>query len=1503
MPPSIPTSLNFGQEERPPAFYSWPKNVLSFLGKVLRPGVHMARSAASGTLGLAGGRDSSEEESAASGAKSLSVPTGSTPSRKVSRADAIEALHALHTGLRLPELDIGLVLLQPGMETPDVTTEAGQRQALLQATEQVVASVRAIIAQRNAARAVALQRDRDEEGGTGLSEEDLAPPRILLFGRHAELRAQYLAHSCGFGIESGNNPSDCTWPLVLPDSGAESGSNGAPSSGLHLRSDEGIHWSEDLDDLLLLSPASNPAHRFDIILAFGVQLDPADMNMLAAAAAATAPQNGLGIGSLERATSNSPSLSPPSNMVASSVPVGGSSVPFSAPHLASPSINATTRWMEQMNLLLRPAGVFAGIACFDDVLAGDAAALTATMALSNHGNTNVQDSPAVAMGARGAFGVPHLSLPPSAHGRVLSSSPPANPQPGFVSPPHVAMAPPVSSLRVFRDRLEALGASGPTGAGDFFVHTCVDLSMEGEVVFQMPADSEESAAASANAGASPMAAAESAEEAAMTRSLAQAMSLGGEPVRRSTPSPTMALESLVCARFFAVKSAASLALSASAAAPAASIMRNSTPGPSIRRSVSTGALSIPVPGIGVAGSAGVPVPVAAAPSVLAAAGNRSPSLTSLSSSLQRPLKIVTSSSSSTASSATRPSGSPLATSFGGETLAFPPTIHQGQLALQLAAAAQQQQPQFHHGRQSSRSSGGVGVGGWGLPPTDNTNYPPSNTSSASPSPKLTPSESVGDGSLSHLMSLNQMVGVGGRLVGASQHERSNSTSTSHAHPGKPAPLNTASLGFYTGSTSAVSTPRSNASSPGLYPATPHMSGPLREPIVVTGVSLGLPNNTFDKDPTIAALRDVASSNGTTATTSDPASTVPASASTAASPDAAASKPSGSSDKGIFSRLNFERIFSGQGCIDYLTPEDKEGIVGMRAAQVSKDKVTGARVKKYLKDDAQLIQVASKMAPRDTWGLAKEFGLPPHVMEVLDATYELAVCAGLEALRDAGFNLNLDPKRAATPEDIGLPEHMRDETGVIFASSFPCLDSIVQEVTAKVRYDTQQELLAQLRVPRPDVEGGAGSGSEAPAIKEAAYEYDRKLLFKLLVMANSQLAELIKARGPNIHINTACSGTTQAIATAEDWMRVGRCKRVIVVAADVATSPACMPYLATGFLALGAASILPDPVTAAAPFDARRQGMILGAGSVGLVLEYATSALARGATPKVELLGSHQGNSAFHATLMDSVSISQQLHVFLRRIELEQRSDFIFSGGADMAERFTRELIYFAHETFTSANGGCAGVEMQALASIWPGVLGGGDPPAALVEANAAGGKGCGKSNPNVLSGQLGLARSQILVANSKGFTGHPMGVGFEDALAVESLVQGRVPPMANFRTLDPRLAPIVSAEQMSRGGSHERRYVLRMAGGFGNQFVYVLYKKWNEASQAIWSGRLAAGASERDRRGQVHALRTAAGAYAYPLQVASSPNSCSTSAFVSRTSSEANLAALLHQPLADKAGQ
>jgi len=73
-----------------------------------------------------------------------------------------------------------------------------------------------------------------------------------------------------------------------------------------------------------------------------------------------------------------------------------------------------------------------------------------------------------------------------------------------------------------------------------------------------------------------------------------------------------------------------------------------------------------------------------------------------------------------------------------------------------------------------------------------------------------------------------------------------------------------------------------------------------------------------------------------------------------------------------------------------------------------------------------------------------------------------------------------------------------------------------------------------------------------------YQFDRRFLFRVLSMGHSQFADLIGARGPNTQVNAACASTTQALSVAEDWIRAGRCRRVVVVSADDATGERLMP---------------------------------------------------------------------------------------------------------------------------------------------------------------------------------------------------------------------------------------------------------------------------------------------------------------------------------------------------------
>ena len=136
-------------------------------------------------------------------------------------------------------------------------------------------------------------------------------------------------------------------------------------------------------------------------------------------------------------------------------------------------------------------------------------------------------------------------------------------------------------------------------------------------------------------------------------------------------------------------------------------------------------------------------------------------------------------------------------------------------------------------------------------------------------------------------------------------------------------------------------------------------------------------------------------------------------------------------------------------------------------------------------------------------------------------------------------------------------------------------------------------------------------------------FDRRFLFRILSMGHSQFAELIGARGPNTQINSACASTTQAIALAEDWIRAGRCRRVVIVAADDATSDTMMGWIGAGFLASGAAATDEVVEEAALPFDERRHGMLIGMGAAGLVVESAAAARERGAHP--DLRGARLGD--------------------------------------------------------------------------------------------------------------------------------------------------------------------------------------------------------------------------------------------------------------------------------------
>ncbi len=110
--------------------------------------------------------------------------------------------------------------------------------------------------------------------------------------------------------------------------------------------------------------------------------------------------------------------------------------------------------------------------------------------------------------------------------------------------------------------------------------------------------------------------------------------------------------------------------------------------------------------------------------------------------------------------------------------------------------------------------------------------------------------------------------------------------------------------------------------------------------------------------------------------------------------------------------------------------------------------------------------------------------------------------------------------------------------------------------------------------------------------------------------------------------TACAAGVQAIGDAMRLLRTGEAK----VALAGGTEACIDPLSLAGFGALKALSTRnDDPTKASRPFDKDREGFVMGEGAGLVVLETLEHALARGATPLVEIVGYGTSADAYHLT--------------------------------------------------------------------------------------------------------------------------------------------------------------------------------------------------------------------------------------------------------------------------------
>ena len=378
------------------------------------------------------------------------------------------------------------------------------------------------------------------------------------------------------------------------------------------------------------------------------------------------------------------------------------------------------------------------------------------------------------------------------------------------------------------------------------------------------------------------------------------------------------------------------------------------------------------------------------------------------------------------------------------------------------------------------------------------------------------------------------------------------------------------------------------------------------------------------------------------------------------------------EKPVMDPQNVDRILRGEQLIDLLPVRFRERMARKHVTRVVKTAEGDGRFE-TIDDTADVLKLAGRAGPFD---LAAEYGVPREARR--GARHH-------DAARHRGGHRRAARGRHPARPDLAahveghLPPRPLGAAGVDarrdrrdLRLGLPRLRPLRRGAGALLHGTSRDARGA----PRSRSSGGrpairrrcarssASSRRCDDELRREPYAFDRRFLLRVLPMGHSQFAEYIGARGPNTLVNAACASTAQAIAMAEDWIRSGRCRRVVVIAADNPTSDNLLEWIGAGFLGAGAAATDDKVEEAAIPFDRRRHGMIVGMGAAALVVESQDAVEERGMRGIVELLSSETRNSAFHATRLDVDHIAGVVESLVRSAERRFGLDRRAHGAGD-----------------------------------------------------------------------------------------------------------------------------------------------------------------------------------------------------------------------------------------------
>ncbi|MEO1010914.1 MAG: beta-ketoacyl-ACP synthase II [Bacteroidota bacterium] len=259
-------------------------------------------------------------------------------------------------------------------------------------------------------------------------------------------------------------------------------------------------------------------------------------------------------------------------------------------------------------------------------------------------------------------------------------------------------------------------------------------------------------------------------------------------------------------------------------------------------------------------------------------------------------------------------------------------------------------------------------------------------------------------------------------------------------------------------------------------------------------------------------------------------------------------------------------------------------------------------------------------------------------------------------------------------------------------------------------------------------------------------------------------------GPNYTTVSACASSANAMIDALNYIRMGYCDVIVTGGSEAAVTIAGMG----GFGAMHALSTRNDsPETASRPFDATRDGFVLGEGAGALILEEYEHAKARGAKIYAELAGGGLSSDAYHMTAPhpDGIGVVRVMQNCLKDSGLEiSEIDAINTHGT------------------STPLGDVA--ELKAISEVF------------------------GEYAPN------------ININSTKSMTGHLLGAaGAIEAIAsILAMEHGMVPPTINHSTVDENIDPKLNLT-LNKAQKREVKVAMSNTFGFGGHNACVVFKK------------------------------------------------------------------------------